>query len=247
MLCGMISSLDTSLPARESTWVPAAHVSQTGTWPQHKQRHPRISEAAGSAAPASGSQRSTRTCIAALVSIATLNLLGACPRTPARPPTLLGPTGAALRCCGTMEAPGSWPAAPDEDDQPRASFDELPIELRLKCLASCDWQTLSRAACVNRSVRALVRRSGRCLGRRHGGGRVPRRCVAYLVHPMPRLAGGLPRALALLVVACGGAAGCALHRVCQRRGAADGVHQMGGAWPGLGAGNWGSCRSTSSR
>ncbi|KAI7839029.1 hypothetical protein COHA_007171 [Chlorella ohadii] len=55
-----------------------------------------------------------------------------------------------------MEAPGSWPAAPDEDDQPRASFDELPIELRLKCLASCDWQTLSRAACVNRSVRALV-------------------------------------------------------------------------------------------
>lgn len=44
-----------------------------------------------------------------------------------------------------------------EEAQP--SFGNLPLELRLKCLASCDWQTLSRAACVSRSARALV--SGR--------------------------------------------------------------------------------------
>lgn len=36
------------------------------------------------------------------------------------------------------------------------SFDFLPLELRLKCLANCDWQTLSRAACASRSTRALV-------------------------------------------------------------------------------------------
>ena len=37
-----------------------------------------------------------------------------------------------------------------------ASFDHLPLELRLKCLAYCDWQTLSRVACISRSTRALV-------------------------------------------------------------------------------------------
>lgn len=36
------------------------------------------------------------------------------------------------------------------------SFLDLPVELRLKCLASCDWKTLSVAACANRGTRALV-------------------------------------------------------------------------------------------
>ena len=36
------------------------------------------------------------------------------------------------------------------------SFDDLPVEIRLKCLASCTWQTLSRVACANRSTKALV-------------------------------------------------------------------------------------------
>ncbi|KAL4419251.1 hypothetical protein ABPG77_001189 [Micractinium sp. CCAP 211/92] len=35
-------------------------------------------------------------------------------------------------------------------------FLDLPVELRLKCLASCDWKTLSVAACANRGTRALV-------------------------------------------------------------------------------------------
>lgn len=47
------------------------------------------------------------------------------------------------------------------------SFDHLPLELRLKCLANCDWQTLSRASCASRSTRALVRTcrgGGGCIG-----------------------------------------------------------------------------------
>lgn len=51
-----------------------------------------------------------------------------------------------------------------DDEEP--SFDSLPLELRLKCLANCDWKTLSRAACASRSTRALVRRAGRWPGAR---------------------------------------------------------------------------------
>ena len=52
---------------------------------------------------------------------------------------------------------------------PFPSFGSLPVELRLKCLASCDWQTLSRVACASRSARALVSggtgpRRGRVVG-----------------------------------------------------------------------------------
>ncbi|EFN59225.1 expressed protein [Chlorella variabilis] len=39
---------------------------------------------------------------------------------------------------------------------PQLGFDALPLEVRLQCLANCDWQTLARASCVNLSTRALV-------------------------------------------------------------------------------------------
>jgi len=51
-------------------------------------------------------------------------------------------------------------------EQGDISFDALPLELRLKCLANCDWQTLSRVACVSRSTKALVSSHH---GRRHVG------------------------------------------------------------------------------
>lgn len=60
-------------------------------------------------------------------------------------------------------AEGADAPAPSDYPEPQTSFDELPLELRLKCLANCDWQTLSRAACVNRSTRALVSVSGQVL------------------------------------------------------------------------------------
>lgn len=44
---------------------------------------------------------------------------------------------------------------------PQLGFDALPLEVRLQCLANCDWQTLARASCVNLSTRALVRRQPR--------------------------------------------------------------------------------------
>lgn len=36
------------------------------------------------------------------------------------------------------------------------SFADLPLELQIKCLANCDWQTLSRAACTSRATKSLV-------------------------------------------------------------------------------------------
>lgn len=52
-----------------------------------------------------------------------------------------------------MEGLGALASAPPHP----LSFHDLPVELRLKCLANCDWKTLSVAACVNRGTRALVR------------------------------------------------------------------------------------------
>lgn len=132
-----------------------------------------------------------------------------------------------------------------EEAQP--SFGNLPLELRLKCLASCDWQTLSRAACVSRSARALVSGRPRCRRRRGPLVRSLIRPIAAAPDCPPscarmcmararsepavaalRCAGVLPDAHALLAVACGGAARGALHRLCHRRGAGAGLLQMGG-------------------
>ena len=63
------------------------------------------------------------------------------------PPGSPGPPGSPLSACGSLV--NEW------DDRP--GFDALPLELRLKCLANCDWDTLSRAACASRGTRALVR------------------------------------------------------------------------------------------
>jgi hypothetical protein len=58
------------------------------------------------------------------------------------------------------------------------SFDLLPLELRLKCLASCDWQTLARVSCVNRSTRGLVSEfEAAASGQRQGGSW----CLAFLM------------------------------------------------------------------
>ncbi|PRW58162.1 F-box only 22-like isoform B [Chlorella sorokiniana] len=67
----------------------------------------------------------------------------------------LRPVGPSTACTA-MEPASDWEQPAEGDALLRPSFDELPIELRLKCLAGCDWQTLARAACANRSVRALV-------------------------------------------------------------------------------------------
>lgn len=59
-----------------------------------------------------------------------------------------------------MDGSCTGDASPSGDLQlqegPEPGFDSLPVELRLKCLANCDWQSLSRAACASRSSRALV-------------------------------------------------------------------------------------------
>ena len=142
----------------------------------------------------------------------------------------------ALHLLRPMESPIERTASA-EDDVLRPSFDELPIELRLNCLAGCDWQTLARAACVSRSVRALVRRDRGCGPAREvagargsGAGLQP---ASHRISPtLPPPAGGLPGALALLAVARGGAASGAVHRVCHHRGAGGSVHQVGGTWRG---------------
>lgn len=67
-------------------------------------------------------------------------------------------------------------------DLPEPSFDELPLELRLKCLANCDWQTLSRAACASRSTRALVSAGGCQQQKVAPTGALPRR---YRLPPSP--------------------------------------------------------------
>ena len=89
---------------------------------------------------------------------------GRMPLEPSEAPQALEPAGELASGCDAMQAPAPLPGADEGAEEPqRPSFDELPIELRLKCLAGCDWQTLSRAACVNRSVRALVSRDRRAL------------------------------------------------------------------------------------
>ena len=75
---------------------------------------------------------------------------------------------------GTPRSSSPWtgPRPAPWTPEGAASFDNLPLELRLKCLAYCDWQTLSRAACTSRSTRALVSVSSP--QRQQGGARVQR-------------------------------------------------------------------------
>lgn len=85
-----------------------------------------------------------------------------------------------MAASGDEEEAGASPCSPLSDasssmhfglcgahDDEEPSFDSLPLELRLKCLANCNWKTLSRAACASRSTRALVSRARWAAGRRH--------------------------------------------------------------------------------
>ena len=120
---------------------------------------------------------------------------------------------------------------------PFPSFGSLPVELRLKCLASCDWQTLSRVACASRSARALVSggtgpRRGRVVGAAadvHSRRTNPLPFIRTLgpLHPPRSPPGVLPGAHPLLAHAQRGAAGGADHRLCDGGGAGPCVRQVG--------------------